>query len=57
MAEDRPEISTLLQKMNMSVAAQHPVMPDFELVDLEGNVVRLSDFKGEAVLLGFFTTW
>ena len=57
MAEDSPEISTLLQKMNLSVAADHPVMPDFELLDLEGKVVRLSQFKGETVLLGFFTTW
>jgi peroxiredoxin len=33
------------------------MMPDFELLDLEGKVVRLSQFKGETVLLGFFTTW
>jgi cytochrome oxidase Cu insertion factor (SCO1/SenC/PrrC family) len=56
-AEDIPEISTLLQKMNMSVAADHPVMPDFELLDLDGKAVRLSQFKGETILLGFFTTW
>jgi cytochrome oxidase Cu insertion factor (SCO1/SenC/PrrC family) len=56
-AEDNQEIKTLLQKMHMSVAADHPVMPDFELLDLDGNVVRLSQFKGETVLLGFFTTW
>ena len=56
-AEDNPDISTLLKKMNLSVAADHPVMPDFELLDLEGKVVRLSQFKGETVLLGFFTTW
>jgi peroxiredoxin len=43
--------------MNMGVAADHPVMPDFELLDLDGNAVRLSQFKGETVLLGFFTTW
>lgn len=57
MAEDSLEISTLLQKMNLSVAADHPIMPDFELLDLDGNSVRLSQFKGETVLLGFFTTW
>ena len=54
---DTIEISTLLQKMNMSVAADHQMMPDFELLDLDGNAVRLSQFKGETVLLGFFTTW
>lgn len=57
MTENSPEISTLLQKMNLSVAADHPMMPDFELLDMDGNAVRLSQFKGETVLLGFFTTW
>ena len=56
-AEDNPEISALLKKMSLQVAADHPVMPDFELLDLDGNSVRLSQFKGETVLLGFFTTW
>jgi len=56
-AEENPEISTLLKKMSMSVAPEHPAMPDFELLDLDGNSVRLSQFKGETVLLGFFTTW
>ena len=56
-AEDNPEISALLKKMSMQVAADHPVMPDFELLDQEGKSVRLSQFKGETVLLGFFTTW
>ena len=56
-AEDNPEISALLKKMSMQVAADHPVMPDFELLDQKGKSVRLSQFKGETVLLGFFTTW
>ncbi len=56
-AEDNPDISTLLQKMNMSEAADNPIMPDFELLDLDGKMVRLSQFRGETVLLGFFTTW
>ena len=56
-AEDNPEISALLKKMSLQVAADHPVMPDFELLDQEGKSVRLSQFKGETVLLGFFTTW
>ena len=56
-AEDNPDISALLKKMNMQVAADHPVMPDFELLDVDGKQVRLSQFKGETVLLGFFTTW
>jgi len=31
--------------------------PDFELTDLQGNRVRLSDFRGMTVLLNFTTTW
>ena len=31
--------------------------PDFTLKDLDGNSVKLSDFRGKAVLLNFFTTW
>jgi peroxiredoxin len=29
------------------------VAPDFELIDTEGNHVRLSDFRGKPVLLAF----
>jgi peroxiredoxin len=31
--------------------------PDFELVSLDGETVRLSDFRGKAVLLNFWATW
>ena len=31
--------------------------PDFEVVDLEGNKFRLSDYKGEGVVLNFWGTW
>lgn len=54
---DGLEVSALLKKLNMEVAADRTIVPDFELSDLEGNKVRLSDFRGETVLLGFFTTW
>ena len=30
---------------------------DFELEDLEGNLVKLSDFKGKIVFLNFWATW
>jgi peroxiredoxin len=31
--------------------------PEFELPDLEGNLVRLSDYRGKVVVLNFWATW
>lgn len=31
--------------------------PDFELVSLDGRKVKLSDFRGKAVVLNFWATW
>ena len=31
--------------------------PDFQLTDLEGEVVALSDYRGTAVLVNFWATW
>ena len=31
--------------------------PDFTLKDLDGNTVRLSDFRGKVVFLNFWATW
>lgn len=33
------------------------VAPDFELETLDGETARLSDFRGEKVLLNFWATW
>ncbi len=33
------------------------VAPDFTLVDLEGNQVSLSDFRGKVVFINFWATW
>lgn len=40
-------------------AAQRPgdAAPDFTLLDGSGTLVRLSDFRGEPVLLNFWATW
>lgn len=31
--------------------------PDFELVDLDGNTHRLSDYRGQTVVVNFWATW
>ncbi|MEK3889652.1 TlpA family protein disulfide reductase [Bacillus sp. FSL K6-3431] len=31
--------------------------PDFELTTLEGEIVKLSDFKGQRIMLNFWATW
>ncbi len=35
-------------------SGEHPMGPDFALTDLGGAEVRLSDFRGKPVLLGFW---
>jgi thiol-disulfide isomerase/thioredoxin len=37
--------------------AKSTLAPDFSLESLEGKSMRLSDFRGKAVLLNFWATW
>jgi thiol-disulfide isomerase/thioredoxin len=37
--------------------AQSSLAPDFSLESLDGKTMRLSDFRGKAVLLNFWATW
>jgi len=41
----------------VSVGAQAVQPVDFELRDLEGNAVRLSDYRGGWVLVNYWATW
>jgi len=36
--------------------AGHPA-PDFELVSTDGETIRLSDFRGQPVIVNFWATW
>ena len=52
MARTRTNISkTKTAGLNGTVA------PDFQLQSLDGKQVRLSDYRGKAVLLNFWATW
>lgn len=33
------------------------VAPDFELINVEGENVKLSDYRGKSVLINFWATW
>ncbi|MBT2570435.1 TlpA disulfide reductase family protein [Planococcus sp. ISL-110] len=37
--------------------AKGELAPDFQLTTLEGEIVKLSDYKGQKVLLNFWATW
>lgn len=40
-----------------AIAASGHLAPDFELKDINGKMVKLSDFRGKAVVLNFWATW
>lgn len=50
-------VYTIAMRDNVKVLAVGDMAPDFELVDLEGNKHRLSDYRGEGVFLNFWGTW
>ncbi len=51
----RRQAGSAIQASSGNIRGQ--LAPDFELADLDGKKVRLSDFKGKAVLLNFWATW
>lgn len=46
-----------MQALAQSAIDEIPAAPRFELKDLKGRVVRLSDYRGKVVLLNFWATW
>lgn len=51
-ASDKQSAKELLLQGMMDI-----LMEDFEAVDLNGNSVKLSDYKGKIIFLNFWATW
>ncbi|MFQ5913773.1 MAG: hypothetical protein ACE5JS_11370 [Nitrospinota bacterium] len=45
------------QAANLIRLPDAPAVPDLSLLDLEGQEVSFSMFRGKIVLLNFWTTW
>ncbi|MGX4585693.1 redoxin domain-containing protein [Paenibacillus chitinolyticus] len=50
-------IFTILNSTGSKSISVGQFAPDFELTDLEGTPVRLSDFRGKTVVMNFWATW
>src|SRR5690606_36243738 len=50
-------VFSITSKDKVKVLAIGDQAPDFELVDMDGNRHRLSDYKGQGVFLNFWGTW
>lgn len=50
-------IFAIASKKTEKVLAVGDYAPDFEVIDLEGNKHRLSDYQGEGVFLNFWGSW
>ncbi|HWC17548.1 MAG TPA: TlpA disulfide reductase family protein [Terriglobales bacterium] len=55
----RPKVSAMIGNPQPLVYGETKgkQAPDFALKDLDGKQVKLSDFRGKAVLLNFWATW
>ncbi|WMT43178.1 redoxin domain-containing protein [Paenibacillus sp. D2_2] len=48
---------TILNTTGGKSVRQDQAAPDFELTDLDGKSVRLSDYRGKTVVMNFWATW
>lgn len=46
-----------LDALNPTETVSENAAPDFTVTDAEGNEVRLSDFRGQGVVLNFWASW
>ncbi|HAE43465.1 MAG TPA: hypothetical protein DCG34_11220 [Clostridiales bacterium] len=61
-ADSTTPTPTTSQPTDMTSETEEPVRevvyaPDFELEDLDGNIVKLADLKGKDIFVNFWATW
>jgi len=59
-AASEEDVSTIFENVEVSDSSGIEIgkaAPDFELVTLKGESVKLSDYKGKKVILNFWATW
>jgi thiol-disulfide isomerase/thioredoxin len=49
--------ATIFTFSTANVLRQEALAPQFTLKDLDGRIVRLSDYRGKVVLINFWATW
>jgi cytochrome oxidase Cu insertion factor (SCO1/SenC/PrrC family) len=54
---DTGRIADILASMNIQQATEKIPVPDFELDSVQGEKVRLAQYRGKVVLLSFWATW
>ena len=52
-----PPVSDVRAEQTLTELPAGVVAPDFELMDTEGRLHRLSDYRGRPVIINFWTTW
>lgn len=45
------------KSQGLAPVEERPPAPDFTLEDMDGEVYRLSDFRGQPVIVNFWATW
>lgn len=55
-SEPNSEVDSVVRQKEEGLSRGN-LAPDFELTTFEGDTVKLSDFRGERVMLNFWATW